>query len=324
MRLHKNKELFTDAIAITSNHLKLPEIYIEKDYWVTFALHCIFTSSLADCTVFKGGTALSKCFDFIHRFSEDIDLVLLKNAALSANQLKEQLKQISNIVGQFLPEIDSPRITNKKGMIRKTAHAYSKNFEGDFGQVRDLIIIESTWLGSTEPFSKKQISSFIYQMMQAKGQSKIAHEYGLLPFEVSILAPERTLCEKIMSLVRFSYTESPIKDLKNKIRHVYDLHQLLNQPYLNQFFHSGDFDLLLLKVAHDDEISFKNNKSWLTHHPAKAIIFSDIKTIWPELKTTYNGTFKNLIYGELPNEAFVCQTLIKIRERLHLITWDEF
>lgn len=35
MRLHENKELFTDAISITAEYLKLPEIYVEKDYWVT-------------------------------------------------------------------------------------------------------------------------------------------------------------------------------------------------------------------------------------------------------------------------------------------------
>jgi hypothetical protein len=30
------------------------------------------------------------------------------------------------------------------------------------------------------------------------------------PFEVLVLNPERTLCEKIMSLVRFSQTDEPI------------------------------------------------------------------------------------------------------------------
>ncbi|WP_138485480.1 nucleotidyl transferase AbiEii/AbiGii toxin family protein [Dyadobacter bucti] len=321
MRLHENKELFTDAISITAEYLKLPEIYVEKDYWVTFTLQRIFTSPLAEFTVFKGGTALAKCFDFINRFSEDIDLVLLKEASLSTNQLKERLKRISNAVSEFLPEIETEGITNKKGMIRKTAHSYSRNFEGDFGQVRDLIILESSWLGSSEPVATGMVSSFVYQMMQGRGQHSLAEEYALAPFAVSILAPTRTLCEKIMSLVRFSYTETPVIDLRNKIRHIYDLHQLLKQDDISAFFGSGEFDEMLHKVAQDDETSFRNNNDWLYNPPAKALFFIDLDNIWPQMRGTYNGTFKNLVFGELPDEKLVLKTLERIKERLALIQW---
>lgn len=50
---------------------------IEKDFWVCWVLKKLFTSDeLADHLVFKGGTSLSKVFQLIDRFSEDIDLVL--------------------------------------------------------------------------------------------------------------------------------------------------------------------------------------------------------------------------------------------------------
>lgn len=42
MILHKNKSLFIDAVTITAQQLNIPAIYVEKDYWVTFALHTIF------------------------------------------------------------------------------------------------------------------------------------------------------------------------------------------------------------------------------------------------------------------------------------------
>jgi hypothetical protein len=323
MRLHENQQLFTDAISITADYLNLPEIYIEKDYWVTLTLQRIFTSPLAEFTVFKGGTALAKSFSFINRFSEDVDLVLLKDPDLSANQLKERLRQISNTVSKFLPEVETDGITNKKGMIRKTAHTYSRNFEGDFGQVRDLIILESSWLGSSEPLITTMISSFIYQMMNERGQKAFAEEYGLLPFEVPILSPTRTLCEKIMSLVRFSYTETPVADLRNKIRHVYDLHQLLMQDDINAFFDSEDFDLMLHKVAEDDKISFRNNKEWISNHPANALVFADVDHVWTELRNTYHSTFKNLVFGALPDENLILRTLKRIKERLILIVWDK-
>lgn len=78
------------------------------------------------------------------------------------------------------------------------------------------------------------------------------------PFEVLVLNPERTLCEKIMSLVRFSQTDEPITDLSNKIRHTYDIHLMLKNKTLNAFFLSEKFNLMLLKVANDDVESFKN------------------------------------------------------------------
>ena len=48
MRLHENKELFRDAVAFTAQDRGLPEIYIEKDYWVAFALWHIFERPSAD------------------------------------------------------------------------------------------------------------------------------------------------------------------------------------------------------------------------------------------------------------------------------------
>ena len=71
MKLHTNSQLFKEAIAYTAQQLNLPEIYIEKDYWVTLALNRIFSSAIENQVVFKGGTALAKCFNLIERFSED-------------------------------------------------------------------------------------------------------------------------------------------------------------------------------------------------------------------------------------------------------------
>lgn len=79
-----------------------------------------------------------------------------------------------------------------------------------------------------------------------------------------------------MSLVRFSYGENPIEDLKKKIRHTYDLHQLLKQEVYSEFFHSKSFDEMLLKVAIDDVASFRNNNKWLMHHPKEALIFKEL------------------------------------------------
>jgi hypothetical protein len=76
-----------------------------------------------------------------------------------------------------------------------------------------------------------------------------------------------------------------------------------------------------LKVANDDVASFKNNNQWLIHHPNEALIFKDLANVWFELKTIYNGGFKKLVYGELPEEEAVLATLTMIQERMKAISW---
>lgn len=322
MRLHENQELFQDAVIATSQQKGIREIYIEKDYWVTFALYNIFNNEIGKETIFKGGTALSKCFNLIQRFSEDIDLVVLRNENERANQLKNKIKKISNCVNNVLPETNIDGITNKVGMIRKTAHNYSRIFTGYFGQVRDIIIVESTWLGHFEPYTKSEVSSFVYEMMLQSNQQTLIEKYDMNPFEVLVLNPQRTLCEKIMSLVRFSQTQDPIGDLRNKIRHTYDIHLMLKDDNLKSFFQSDEFETMLLRVANDDIASFKNNNEWLANHPTTAIIFSETTDTWNKIKNIYTDNFSELVFGEFPNETDILKSLIVVAERLKPIRWN--
>ena len=57
MKLHENKTLFNQAVRFTAQKLDILDIYVEKDYWVTFALKIIFSSEAADYTIFKGKLA---------------------------------------------------------------------------------------------------------------------------------------------------------------------------------------------------------------------------------------------------------------------------
>ena len=207
-------------------------------------------------------------------------------------------------------------------MIRKTAHNYPKMFEGLFGQIRDSLIIEATWFGNFEPYEKGKFSSLIYEMMIETNQQQIAVEYRLNPFEVNVLSPKRTFCEKIMSLVRFSYTTVPIEDLNNKIRHIYDLNQMLKNEGVKRFFNSKEFDKLLLTVANDDMLSFKSGNEWLQNHPTNAMIFKESANVWNKLETTYFSTFNKLVYGELPTANEILGTLNKLSERMKNIEWE--
>jgi hypothetical protein len=321
MKLHENKQLFRQSVQFTAQQMNIPNIYVEKDYWVMYVLKTIFNDPIGEETIFKGGTSLSKCFNLIGRFSEDIDLVVIRREGELNNQLTNKIRKISRLVADAMPEVHINGVTQKMGMNRKTAHSYEKEFQGNYGQVRDVIIVEATWLGYFEPYATKTISSFIYEMMLKTSQQAMAEEYELLPFDVLVLDPKRTLCEKIMSLVRFSYSEEPIEELKKKIRHTYDLNQLLQNSELFNFLNSKAFEEMLLKVANDDTVSYRNNNNWLQYHPNNAKIFTDVKEVWNVLKVTYNGDFRKLVFGDFPKDEKILETLLSIKNRLALIEW---
>lgn len=65
-----------EALAVAAAKLNRPAHLLEKDAWVVWALNCMFSSHLAAHLTFKGGTSLSKAYQIINRFSEDIDLTL--------------------------------------------------------------------------------------------------------------------------------------------------------------------------------------------------------------------------------------------------------
>ena len=69
----QRRKLFTE----TARKMNTTPAIIEKDFWVVWTLDKIFADDrLNKILMFKGGTSLSKVFDLIGRFSEDIDLIL--------------------------------------------------------------------------------------------------------------------------------------------------------------------------------------------------------------------------------------------------------
>ena len=65
----------TDLFNETAARLAIHEVI--ADFWVCWLLKQLFTiPEFEGWLTFKGGTSLSKCFNLIHRFSEDIDLAV--------------------------------------------------------------------------------------------------------------------------------------------------------------------------------------------------------------------------------------------------------
>jgi hypothetical protein len=63
-----------DALGVAADRSGRPVHLLEKDVWVVSALAALYRSPLGEHLVFKGGTSLSKAYQVIRRFSEDVDL----------------------------------------------------------------------------------------------------------------------------------------------------------------------------------------------------------------------------------------------------------
>lgn len=72
MRFAHDDDDFDALLQIVAEERRLGVALVEKDYWVTHTLWALHAQGLE--IWFKGGTSLSKGFDLIERFSEDLDL----------------------------------------------------------------------------------------------------------------------------------------------------------------------------------------------------------------------------------------------------------
>lgn len=88
MRLHEEKSLFWEIISRASEPpinggLGIKPQFLEKDYWITNSLSHLSKSRYKEIGVFKGGTSLSKAHSIGFRFSEDIDVAVIRTEGLS-------------------------------------------------------------------------------------------------------------------------------------------------------------------------------------------------------------------------------------------------
>jgi hypothetical protein len=102
-----------DALGVAADLLGRPAHLLEKDVWVVWAIQQLFGSPVGTNLVFKGGTSLSKAYQVIDRFSEDVDLTfdiralipdLLEGREDAMPATSSEERRWSKRVRQALPE----------------------------------------------------------------------------------------------------------------------------------------------------------------------------------------------------------------------------
>lgn len=302
MKLHHNKEVFAEAIVSTADYLGIKEVFVEKDYWVTYVLKNLSQSKHKGTVVFKGGTSLSKAHRLINRFSEDIDLAIIQSEGITGNAIKNLIKDIEIEITQGLNEITMPGITSKGSKFRKTVFEYPRVIDGnDFGQAQDKLLVEINSFANPYPYSEMPIQSMIADFLLQNGRKEAIEAFELKSFNVNVLGLERTLTEKVLSLVRASYAENPMAELAARVRHIYDLHFILSKSNMREFISGEGFKHTIKEVLADDERNSQFQGEWTSKPLMGSMFFSDWKNVWKQLQPVYKNEFKTLVFYKLPD-----------------------
>lgn len=222
-----------DLFSQTASEMDTVPSIIEKDFWVVWTLDKIFSDDrLNKILMFKGGTSLSKVFDLIGRFSEDIDLILDWREVTKEDPQKEhdskskQVKfnetvnedakvYINDVLLPIISEIVSPLCTCK--IDEKDPYninvKYTASFHDDY--LRPEILLEIGPLASWLPSDTFSISPYAGQYFKQVFEKPSC--------SVNAIVARRTFWEKATILHQEAnrVKEKPLPPRYS--RHYYDL-----------------------------------------------------------------------------------------------------
>lgn len=312
MTLHNYTKDFIELIQLTATRFGISPDFVEKDYWITSILKKLALSTNKESIVFKGGTSLSKGYRLINRFSEDIDIAII-NENLTGNALKTKIRSVEKEITTDLVEIIEPEITSKGSMFRKSVFEYpvvSSNRLTSGTPKR--IIIEINSFANPYPYAKQTITSFIADFLNVINRKEAVEEYGLQPFSINVLDKSRTMVEKLVSLIRFSFDEDPTKSITSKIRHFYDLHFLVNNDQCKVYLHSDNFKSDFAEIYAHDQQTFDAPSGWQGKSVNQSPLISEFPALWNKLKETYRSELSQLAFSSIPDEKVAAESFMEV------------
>ena len=314
MNLHESSDIYLELIQATATDRSIPAIYVEKDYWVTKVLKRLSESDYREAVVFKGGTSLSKAHGLIERFSEDIDLALRDGHRLGDAARRRLMKGIEGAATRDLTYVKGHPLESKHGKFRKTAHEFPTHTNAaELGQVADTLVLELNSFANPDPSATMPIATLIHDFLVEADLTDWVLEHELEPFEVQVLGVERTLCEKIMGLVRAGHEKDALVDFRRRIRHFYDIVMIMRKREHQTFVTSDAFAELIAEVREWDRQSMPGAAAWLDPPLGEAMIVTDAESLWREIRSEFRGSFKDMVYSDtLPDDDEVLTCLASV------------
>ncbi|MDR1897286.1 MAG: nucleotidyl transferase AbiEii/AbiGii toxin family protein [Prevotellaceae bacterium] len=318
MNLHTNPNDFAELIRLTAVKFNILPVYIEKDYWITRALQRMSMNPNTEKVVFKGGTSLSKAYRFTYRFSEDIDIAVIEADSFSGNRLKMLIKRLVKDMAVDMEEKIIQGVTSKGSRFYKAVYTYPNIVEHrtNTSVKTGQLLIEINTYANPYPYVKQEITSFITEYLNYTNQKQAIEQYNLQPFTLNVLDKRRTIVEKLVSLIRFSFSEDTIKALSAKIRHFYDLYYLANDEECAKYIQSADFKKDLSELLAHDQQEFDEPQGWQTKTVADSPLITSFPALWKNLRFTYQSELANLAFTSIPDEKMIADSFVHVMKNL--------
>ena len=322
----ERRELFRN----TADKMGLNDAVVEKDFWVCFTLDYLFhRSAWKDHITFKGGTSLSKAYNLINRFSEDIDLILdwrllgyeVSEPWAERSKTKQDFfnKEANSRAEEFLKNTMCPGIQNDLTQVlgqsaavyiddkdpQTIIFAYPSLFSSPstLRHIRLEIGSLAAWTPAKEAVITPYAAECYPQVFDVTGTS------------VLTVLPERTFWEKATILHHEANRPEDSLMPPRYSRHYYDLYRMANSDVKDKAFHDLD---LLQKV-----VKFKMKfypRGWANYPNAKP---GTIKLTPPRyrlaaLEADYDN-MRDMLYGDIPTFDTVMQGIKALEEEINRI-----
>lgn len=321
----KERAELLSSVALTTG---LPNVAVEKDWWVTMVLHALFSCECAAHIVFKGGTSLSKAWNLIERFSEDIDIAIDRAFFGFEGELKR--KQITNLRRascsytkyKLKDELDNKLheagITEYSLFIQETKDStqdpqvievqYQSLFSSD-KYILDKVMIEIGARSLIEPSKDVLLRSILADNYP---QADFADDY----FAVPTVIPQRTFLEKAFLL--HEEFQKPLENIRvdRMSRHFYDLEKLMDTDFARDALSNPD--LYYAIVEHRRTLTGMKEVDYSTHVPGKISFVPPVAIIdlW---RKDYEAMQSNMIYGDSLSFNKLIDRINELNERFRQI-----
>lgn len=315
-----NDEQRRNSINITADALGLPIVAVEKDWWVSLVLRAIFSTPYSPSLLFKGGTSLSKGWNLIQRFSEDIDLALNReHLGFGGHLSNKQIAKLRKASEAFVAADLRMALLNAMANLNVPA-VYEITQDGEEQSDPHLILnypslyepvaylpprvkIELSTRSLMEPFSPRPIQSFIGAQFDDQNFSDAA-------FDVPTVEPRRTFLEKAF-LLHEELLRGPDKmKVFRMSRHLSDLERLMDTQHATDALEN--MELYNEIVTHRSVFYKRGFADYASHAPA-TINFVPPAGMTAAWQADYNQMTETMFYG---NEILTYTQLITRLETL--------
>jgi hypothetical protein len=312
---------FGPTLDAAAEHLGISATAVEKDYWVSEVLR-VLAKEFGEDFIFKGGTSLSKGYQIIERFSEDVDILVLPGDR-GLGTTDKLMKQMASVAAAGVSGEASPVGGSEKGRHRSYAISYPATRDST-ALIRTSLLLEMGVRGGDQPRETVMIGCLLGDALGAAATDLSEFE-DLEPFEMVVLHPGRTLLEKLVLIhgdARKLSADASLQPNPRSGRHFYDLYQLLGNDHVRAFLaERTEVEEVINNIAAITRKYFSSGEE-IELRPgggfAACPAFNPTSAASARLRDTYGTTMSELYFGDgpLPTWDEICGRVADMRELL--------